>query len=101
MAIGIDLEHRGPSRGGRVTMAVNIFQKIIDKQIHHGLTYRPSKSLDGDFVKPMPGVFSLLYEKRMGAVFGHDRLAIKRLLARCPELGSEVLESTVTTADTA
>jgi hypothetical protein len=49
----------------------------------------------------MSGVFSLLYEKRTGAAFDHDRLPIKRLLARCPEVGSEVMECSVTTPDTA
>jgi hypothetical protein len=67
--------------------------QILHQEIHHGLSYRPTKAktLAGDRVKVVQGVFPFLYRKRVSRPIGLDeRISVKRLLGNVPEIGWEL-----------
>ncbi len=69
--------------------------QIKGKPIRHGLTYRRSKgeSTSGDTLTVTPGVFELLYKKRVGSALAmNTQLPTRRLLAHVPEVGWELSE---------
>jgi hypothetical protein len=67
--------------------------QVLQQDIHHGLSYKPSraKSLLGDRIRVVDGVFPLLYAKRLQRQIPIQRqLAVQRLLSNVPEIGWEL-----------
>ncbi|MFT2693475.1 YaaC family protein [Clavibacter zhangzhiyongii] len=68
---------------------------IIGQKLQHGLSFVPTKSnsIAGDYLKVVPGVFPMLYEKRTGlSLPPQTKLRIKNLLSLIPEIGLEMQE---------
>jgi hypothetical protein len=68
-------------------------RQIINKRIGHGLSFSPTaaKTVAGDHLKVVDGVFSLLYERRTGyALPKGTTLSIGRLLTQVPEIGFQI-----------
>jgi hypothetical protein len=67
--------------------------QVVGKFIRHGLSMRASASpsIKGDRLLTEKGVFSLLYEKRVGAQLPNSTsLRVTNLLSLLPEIGHEV-----------
>jgi hypothetical protein len=72
--------------------------QIMNQSIGHGLSYNTTKAkqLGSDFVKvnASGGVFSLLYQRRVGrAIQSGQRLPILRLLPNIPEVSTQLADS--------
>ena len=71
---------------------------ILSGPIHHGLTYKPTKSsknsnIKSDSLEVRKGIFPLLYEKRTGVKLPPGtKIPIRNLLSLIPEIGLEVDE---------
>ena len=66
---------------------------LVNTRIGHGLSFNPTnaKTVAGDVLRVVDGVFPLLYEQRTGHVLPvGTELPVKRLLRQVPEIASQV-----------
>jgi hypothetical protein len=65
---------------------------LVNRRIGHGLSFNPTRarSVKGDHLSVIDGVFPLLYERRTGRSWPKGQvLSIPRLLAQVPEIQSQ------------
>jgi hypothetical protein len=68
---------------------------IVDKRIQHGLSFSPTgaKSVLGDRLAVVGGLFPMLYERRTGVAWPQGQaLGVSKVLAQVPEIGTQVGE---------
>ncbi|MCX5605394.1 YaaC family protein [Streptomyces phaeochromogenes] len=69
---------------------------IIGQRVGHGLSFSPSraKSVAGDHLTVVPGVFPWLYEARTGQKIAiGTKIPVKRLLTQIPEISTQVTDA--------
>lgn len=69
--------------------------RLVHKRIGHGLSFSPTnaRTVSGDVLKVVDGVFPLLYERRTGhKLVEKSTLPVNRLLLQVPEIGSQLLD---------
>jgi hypothetical protein len=76
----------------KAELLVSVSSQVFGARLGHGLSFSPTKaqSIAGDTLRVQPGVFPLLYEKRVGSPLPIGTvLPVPRLLLQCSEVGWE------------